>query len=138
MSKCPHGAIAPALCSRCNPSPTMQGLPQVAESPNFRKHDAPTAVEAGKKVNRGERRRVVEEVFRKAYPGDLANEEVAQLLDVKDGSISSRVSELRKLGVLEKTARRHKSEDGGSQGCHVWIPPDEREHNLSVPDEDEL
>lgn len=95
-------------------------------SGTVRRNDPATSREAAEKVDTNARGRVVEEVFCNAYPGDLANEEVAKILGVKDGSISSRVTELRNMGVLGKTQRRHKSDDGGSQQCHVWVPPDKR------------
>jgi hypothetical protein len=103
-----------------------------------RKNDPATSKEAARKVDPVKRRAIVEQVFKDAYPEDLANEQVAQILGVKDGSISSRVSELRDdFGVLRKTTRRHTSEDGGSQGCHVWVPLEDREEP-TLPDPEEL
>lgn len=113
-------------------------IPFMEERPAARTHDPATSKEADRRVDKNERRRVVEEVFRDAYPKDLANEEVAQILGVKDGSVSPRVTELRRdFRALQKTSRRYTSEDGGSQQCHVWVPLEEREEP-TLPNPEEL
>jgi hypothetical protein len=42
------------------------------------------------------------------------------------GDISPRVSELRNKGILRKTTNKRQGKTGGKQGCHIWVPVEQR------------
>jgi len=72
-------------------------------------------------------RELVEEAFQRVYPNDLTNEELAAAMGVAQvGDVSPRVSELRNEGKLRRTANKRQGKTGGKQGCHVWVPKEER------------
>lgn len=104
--------------------------------------DPDTSKAAAKKVNISGRQAKVLQAFACVYNQaqlhqDMSNDELTIFMgESQNGSVSSRVTELRKKGFLKYSGNKRQSREGSPQRCHIYVAdPAERERLRLEPQE---